>query len=222
VVFKAFLGLACLLGVLGAALFGAAGTLDYVQAWVLLATFGTGTLAITIYLAVRDRALLARRVAAGPIAERTRVQQVIQSIASLAFLAVFVIAGLDRRHGWSHVPRVAVAAGDVLVVVGLAFVALVFRANTFTSATIEVARDQTVISNGPYAVVRHPMYAGALLMLLGVPVALGSWWAALALVPLSAVIIARLLDEERVLVRELAGYEAYRTRVRHRLVPYVW
>jgi protein-S-isoprenylcysteine O-methyltransferase Ste14 len=219
---KAFLGLTFLLAVLGAALFGTAGTLDYWQAWAFLATFGAATLAITIDLAIRDRALLARRVAAGPTAERSRIQQVIQSIASLAFLAIFVIAGLDRRWGWSRVPRGVSIAGDVVVALGLGIVALVFRANTFTSATIEVATDQKVISTGPYAVVRHPMYAGAFLMLLGVPLALGSWWAAPAILPLYAVIVVRLLDEERVLVRELAGYDAYRAKVRYRLVPFVF
>ena len=219
---KALFGLAFLLGVVAAALLGAAGTLDYWQAWAFLATFGAVTLAITVYLAVRDPALLARRTKAGPLAEPTRVQQVIQSIASLAFLAVFVIAGLDHRFAWSHVPGAIAAVGDALVAIGLAIVALVFRANTYTSATVQVEREQVVISSGPYAVVRHPMYAGAFVMLLGVPLSLASWFAAPALVPLVAVIVVRLLDEERVLARELAGYDDYRQRVRSRLIPGVW
>lgn len=219
---KAFLGLAFLLGVLAAALFGAAGTLDYWQAWAFLATFGTVTLAITIYLAVRDPALLARRTNAGPLAEPTRTQQVIQSLASLAFFAMFVIAGLDHRFAWSRVPEAVALVGDALVAIGLALVALVFRANTYTSATVQVERAQVVISTGPYAVVRHPMYAGAFVMLLGVPVALASWFAAAALVPIVAAIVVRLLDEERVLARDLARYDDYRQRVRSRLIPGVW
>ena len=219
---KAFLGLAFLLAILAAALLGAAGTVAYWQAWAFLATFGGATLAITIDLAVHDRALLARRVAGGPTAEPTRTQKVIQSFASLAFLGIFVLAGRDDRYGWERLPEAVAIAGDAVVLAGLAIVARVFRANTFTSATVEVARDQQVVTTGPYAVVRHPMYAGAFLMLLGVPPALGSLLAYLGVVPLYAVIVARLLDEERVLVRELPGYDAYRARVRHRLVPRGW
>ncbi len=150
------------------------------------------------------------------------MQQVIQSVASLAFLGVFVVAGLDRRYGWSHVPLAAVIAGDALVLLGLGIVALVFRANTYTSATIDVAGSQHVVSTGPYAIVRHPMYAGACLMMLGAPLALGSWATAPTVIPLYVAIAWRLLDEERVLVRDLDGYAAYRTHVRYRLVPFVW
>lgn len=106
--------------------------------------------------------------------------------------------------------------------VGFAVVFLTFRANSFTSATVRVAEGQPLVDRGPYAVVRHPMYAGALLMLAVTPVALGSWWAELAVVPLVAAIAARLLDEERYLGAHLAGYEDYRRRVRYRLVPYAW
>lgn len=219
---RALLGLAFLLAVLAAALFGSSGALDYWQAWAFLATFAVATLAITIFLAVRDPALLARRTKAGPLAEPTRVQQVIQAIASLAFVAVFVVAGLDRRFGWSHVPTALAVTGDALVLAGLAIVALVFRANTYTSATVQVESEQQLVSTGPYALVRHPMYAGAFVMLAGLPLALASWFSAPALVPLFVVIVVRLLDEERVLARDLAGYDAYRQRVRYRLVPGVW
>ena len=165
---QALLGFAFLLGVIAAALFVSAGTVDYWQAWAFLAVFGAMTLAITIDLAVRDPALLARRVAAGPVAERRRIQQVVQALASLAFLGVFVVAGLDRRRGWSTLPAGVVICGDVLVADELGAVALVLRANSHTSAVIVVERGQALISTGPYAVVRHPMYAGALLMMLGV------------------------------------------------------
>ena len=222
VLVKAFLGLAFLLATLAAALLLPAGTMAYWQAWAFLGTFAAATLAITIDLALRDRALLARRVAAGPTAEPTRAQKWIQSLASLAFVATFVLAGLDRRYGWTTLPTAAAIVGDVLVLAGLAIVAVVFRANTFTSATVEVARDQHVVTTGPYGVVRHPMYAGAFVMLLGVPLALGSPLAYAGVLPLYAVIVVRLLDEEHLLARELPGYEAYRTKVRYRLVPHVW
>jgi protein-S-isoprenylcysteine O-methyltransferase Ste14 len=219
---KAVIGLAFLLVVVAAALFVPAGTLSYWQAWLFLATFGSATLAITIYLAVVDPALLARRVAGGPVAEQKHTQQVIQSVASLAFIAVFVLGGLDRRFEWSHEPTALAIVGNTLVALGLGGVALVFRANTFTSATIAVEREQKLVSTGPYAIVRHPMYACAFVMMLGVPFAIGSYVALPAIVPLYIAIIVRLLDEEETLVRELAGYTDYRAKVRYRLVPFVW
>ena len=219
---RAFAGLVFLLGVLAVALFVGAGTFAYWQAWVFLSVFTTAVASITIDLARRDPALLARRVQAGPIAETTRAQKRIQSLASLAFLGTFVVSALDQRAGGARPPAVFVVFGDGLVAFGLWLVFRVFRANTFTSATIEVASGQHVVSTGPYATVRHPMYSGALLFLLGVPLALGSYWGLLGLPPLAAVIIWRLLDEERYLSRNLAGYEAYRGRVRYRLAPRIW
>jgi protein-S-isoprenylcysteine O-methyltransferase Ste14 len=146
----------------------------------------------------------------------------LQGLASLAYLAVFVVAGLDHREGWSRVPVAAVVAGDALVVLGMFVVFRVFRANTFTSAVVEVHRDQQVVSTGPYAVVRHPMYSGALVMMIGVPIALGSWWSLVPVAAMAAVIVVRLLDEEHLLANQLPGYGAYRRRVKHRLVPRVW
>lgn len=215
-------GLAFLIAALGAALFGPARTFDYWQAWVFLAVFGIATAAITIYLARRDPALLARRVHAGPTAEHKPLQKWIQGLASLAFLAVFVVSALDHRAGWSHVPPAVAVAGDVLVALGLLLVFCVFRANTFTSAIVEVGRDQQLVSTGPYAVVRHPMYAGGLVMMIGVPIALGSWWGLLPVSAMVAAIVGRLLDEEALLVASLPGYAEYRRRVKHRLVPRVW
>ena len=217
---QAALGLAFLLGVLAAILIGIAG-LAYWQAWVFLAVFGAATTAITIELARRDPALLARRVHAGPLAEPTARQKLIQAFASLAFLALFAIAAFDHRHG-ADVPIALAIAGDALVAIGLWIVARVFRANTFTAATIGVEHDQRVVSTGPYAIVRHPMYAGALVMLAGVPLALGSWWAVLAVPAMTLVIVWRLRDEERQLAADLAGYAEYRTHVKYRLIPFVW
>jgi protein-S-isoprenylcysteine O-methyltransferase Ste14 len=219
---QAFGGLLFLVVVLGLALFIPAGTLDYWQAWLFLAVFFVSVLAITLYLMRHDPALLARRVQAGPVAETRRGQQVIQGLASLAFLGIFVVSGLDRRFGWSAVPVWAVLLGDVVVAVGLWMVFLVFKENSFTSAVIEIGESQSLVSTGPYAVVRHPMYAGAMLMLLGVPPALGSWWAWLMIVPMLVVIVLRLLDEEAFLVESLPGYGEYRERVRFRLLPGVW
>ena len=219
---KAVAGFVFLFAALAAALFAPAQSLDYWQAWVFLAVFATAGALITVDLARRDPALLARRVQAGPAAEPTRRQKWIQGLASLAYLATFVVAGFDPRAGWSHVPVAAVMAGDALVVLVMFVVFRVFRANTYTSAVVEVHRDQQVVSTGPYAVVRHPMYAGALVMMIGVPLALGSWWGFLPVAAMAAVIVARLLDEERLLADQLPGYAEYRRRVQHRLVPRVW
>jgi len=221
-ILEAFAGLGFLLAVLATALFLAAGTFDYWQAWVFLGVFALAVTAITLDLVRRDRALLARRVKAGPLAEPTLPQKLLQAAASLAFIALFVVSGLEQRGAWSRVPSALVLAGDALVGVGLYVVFKVFRENTFTSAVIEVEAEQRVVSTGPYAVVRHPMYSGALLMLLGVPPALASVWAFVPLAVLLAVIIVRLLGEEAELAVRLPGYRAYQAQVRHRLIPHVW
>lgn len=219
---RSFAGLIFLLAVMSAALYFAGGGAGYWQAWTFLTVFGVCVLLITLYLMVKDRALLERRTQAGPVAEQRGIQQIIQAIASLAFIAVFIVSALDHRFGWTNPPDWAVPLGNALVALGLLIVFFVFRENTFTSGTIEIAKDQHVISTGPYALVRHPMYAGALIMLAGVPLALDSWAGLLALIPLKLAIMARAVDEERFLAEQLPGYDAYRAKVRNRLMPLVW
>ena len=123
---------------------------------------------------------------------------------------------------WSSVPPYLTALGDILIVVGFYLVFLVFRENSFASGTIEIGDDQRVIASGPYALVRHPMYVGALVMLVGVPLALGSSWGLVAIVPMTIVLVARLLDEEKFLARNLAGYSEYQSKVRYHLLPLIW
>ena len=164
---KSILGLAFLLAFLGFMLFVSAGTLNYWQAWLYLAVFGVSTLFVTLYLMRYDQKLLASRVAAGPTAETQKTQQVIQSLASLFFILIFIVAGLDTRFHWSAVPSVLSVIADVFVGLGFYIVFLVFKENSYTSATIEVAKDQKVITTGPYNVVRHPMYTGVVLLLPG-------------------------------------------------------
>jgi len=219
---KAVLGLTALVIVLGIAIFVPAGTLAYWQGWLYLLVFVGSAGIITVYLWRNDPQLLQRRVNAGPTAEQQTSQKVIQALASLSFVAIFVVSGLDHRYGWSRVPLAIVILGDVLVLAGFFAVFLVFRENSFSSATIEVAAEQRVISTGPYAVVRHPMYAGAFIMLLGTPPALGSWLGLVPALLLMLVIVWRLLDEERLLASELPGYRDYMTKVRFRLVPWLW
>ena len=203
---KAFRGLLFLLLVMAALLFIPAGTLDYWQAWTFLAVYFVSSLAITLYLIKNDPKLLERRMSAGPTAEKETTQKIIMLFASLGFIGLFVFPALDHRFAWSHVPPYAALAGDVLVVLGWLAIFFVFKENTFTSATIELAPDQRVISTGPYAFVRHPMYAGGIIMLLGVPIALSSWWGLLVIVAMMPALIWRLFDEEKFLARNLQGY----------------
>jgi protein-S-isoprenylcysteine O-methyltransferase Ste14 len=219
---KGFLGLLCLFAVMAALLFGTAGTLDYWQAWVYLAVYFAASLAITLYLVRNDPELLARRMRGGPTAEKRPVQRLIMLLASAGFIGLAVVPALDRRFGWSQLPAALALAGDGLMVLGWVGIYLVFRENSFAAATIEVAPDQRVVSTGPYAVVRHPMYATALVMLLGIPIALGSWWGVLVMAAILPALLWRLLDEERFLAINLPGYRDYQARVRYRLVPLVW
>jgi protein-S-isoprenylcysteine O-methyltransferase Ste14 len=211
-----------LIGVLGVGIFASAGTLGFGPGWVYLAVFGSCTSGITLWLILNDRALLERRVQAGPVAETRASQKVIQSLAGLLFVGLFVGSGLDDRFGWTLVSDEVVALSDLLVALGFWIVFLVFRANTYTSGTIEVAHGQKVIDHGPYALVRHPMYSGGGLLILATPPALGSWAALPLSVGLILVLVARIVDEERFLEANLEGYRAYREKVRWRLVPWVW
>lgn len=219
---QALRGMAQLTVVMGIAIFVSAGTWRYPEGWTFLLAFVGSSVFITRYLMKHDPKLLQRRVEAGPGAEKRNSQKVIQIFASIAFLSVIIVPSLDHRFAWSRVPWWVVAAGDALVLLGFWFVFLVFRENSFTSAVIEVDAEQKVIDTGPYAHVRHPMYAGALLLLAGIPLALGSWWGLLTLVPFTGIIAVRLLDEERFLSKELPGYTAYRVKIRYRLIPHVW
>lgn len=219
---RAFAGLFNLLVCAALLIFVPAWTLDYWQAWLLLLVFFGSSFCITLYLMKNDRGLLERRTKAGITEEKEAGQKAIQFFAALAFAAMFVVPAFDRRFRWSNAPPWADLFGDMLVAIGFYIVFLVFKENTFTSAVIEVATEQRLISTGPYAVVRHPMYAGSLVLMLGVPLALGSWWGVLTIVPMLLVITLRLLDEERFLKRSLPGYSEYQSRVKHRLVPLVF
>jgi protein-S-isoprenylcysteine O-methyltransferase Ste14 len=216
---RAGISLGVLALVMGLLLFVPAGTVRYWQAWTYLTVFFAASAGITAYLAKRDQALLARRMTGGPTAEKQTSQKIIMSLAGLGFIALLAGSGLDFRVEGASAPPVVVALGDVLTVVGFSVIYLVYRENTFTSATIEVAKDQTVVSTGPYAVVRHPMYAGGLLYLIGTPLALGSYWGLAALGLIIPAIIWRLLDEEQFLAKSLPGYDAYRAKRRWRLIP---
>jgi protein-S-isoprenylcysteine O-methyltransferase Ste14 len=219
---KALLSLVALAVSMGLLLFAPAGTAQYWQAWLYLGIFTGASLLTTLYLIKNDPALLKRRMTGGPTAEKETTQKIIMLFASIGFIGLLVVPALDHRFGWSMAPFPVVIAGETLVAIGFYFIFLVYRENTFTSATIEVAKDQKVISTGPYALVRHPMYASAFLYLIGTPLALGSYWGLLALLFMISVLIWRLFDEEKFLAKNLPGYREYQKQVQHRLVPYVW
>jgi len=219
---RAWVALAVLALVMGLLLFVPAGTVRYWQAWVYLSIFTGASVLTTVYLMRKDRALLQRRMSGGPTAEKRPAQKFIMLCTSIGFIALLVVPALDHRCGWSAVPLGAVVAGDMLVAIGYYLISLVYRENTFTSATIEVAADQKVISTGPYAIVRHPMYASGFLYLLGMPLALGSYWGLVPIAAMMPFLIWRLFDEERLLASKLPGYTEYQKQVRHRLVPFVW
>jgi protein-S-isoprenylcysteine O-methyltransferase Ste14 len=219
---KALASVAIVVLVMAALLLVAAGTVDYWQAWIFLAVYFGSSLAITLYLMRADRKLLERRMRGGPRAEKDPTQKRIMALTSVGFIALIVVPALDHRFAWSHMSPYVSVAGDVLVVLGFVAVLFVFRENSFSSATIEMAPDQRVISTGPYALVRHPMYAGALILLLGIPIALGSWWGLLVVAAMLPALIWRLINEEDFLAEHLPGYVDYQSRVRYRLIPQVW
>ena len=205
-----------------ALIFLTAGTWDYWQGWLFLAVFAASTAGFTLYLAIFDKPLLERRLRAGPWHEQRRSQQVIVSLVYVAFFAFLILPILDYRYGLSRVsPRVSVI-GNAIIVLSFLAIFRVVRVNSWAASNVRVEAGQQVIDTGPYAHVRHPMYASAIWLFVGIPLALGSWWTLALLVPLIPVLMWRLLDEEKLLARELPGYAEYMRRVRYRLIPHVW
>ena len=219
---KVFVGFLQLFFGLAVLLFLSTWALDYWQAWVFLAVYSLSVLAVTLDLMKNDPKLLERRIIAKPGSEKRRNQKILNFLISKALIVAVVIPAIDHRYAWSAVPPYWVATGDILVALGFLINFFVFKENTFASAIIEVGTGQKVIATGPYALVRHPMYLGWLVTFLGVPLALGSWWGLFTIIPITLVIVWRLLDEEIFLVKELPGYSEYRNRVRYRLLPFIW
>ncbi len=219
---RALAGFTFLFMVIAVVFFGSAGSLHDGRAWSMLAVFFGCAAAITVWLWFHDKALLERRVKAGPGFEPDPMQNIVQALAGLVFLTTFAVPGLDRRFGDAHVPLAVSLAGDGMIAIGFLIVFFTFRANTFTAGVVQIVEGQHVIDSGPYAVVRHPMYAGALVMMAGVPLALGSWWGLIPAALFVPVLVWRLIREEAFLAANLAGYGDYRKRVRYRLAPLVW
>ena len=200
-------------------LFLPAGSLVYWQAWVYLGVLFIPMIFVVNYFITRDPGLLERRMRAR---EKYETQKRIQGIAGVIFFLGFLIPGLDYRFKWSEVPVPIILAADVIVVLGYFLIFLVFRENSYTSRIIDVERGQRVITTGPYAIIRHPMYLGVTLMFLATPLALGSWWAVPIFLLLPVFLIFRIRNEEEVLIHELPGYADYCQNVKYRLIPWVW
>jgi len=207
---------------LAALLCGVAGTLAYWQGWLFLAVFTGASIAIGLYFARHDPALIERRIKAGPRAEQVPAQKIIIALLMVGFLLLVVLPALDHRWHWSSVPVWLAIVGDAGIVASFAIFFMVMKQNSYAASTITVEAGQPVVSTGVYALVRHPMYAGALLLIISIPLALGSYWGLLLLVLLVPLLAWRLLDEERFLARNLPGYPDYQRRVRYRLVPLIW
>jgi len=199
-----------------------AGTFDYWRGWAFIAVFAVSTILPSIYLAATNPAALKRRMQAGPAAETRPLQKIIITVAFFSIGGMIVVSALDFRFVWSSVPAAVSVVGDVLVVVGLLIAMITTIQNGYAAANINVESDQTVVSTGLYSVVRHPMYFGNVVLMIGVPLALGSYWGLLFVIPGLVVLATRILDEEKVLAHELTGYTDYEQRVHYRLVPGVW
>ncbi|MGA9585948.1 MAG: isoprenylcysteine carboxylmethyltransferase family protein [Terracidiphilus sp.] len=216
---KAVGGLFYIFIAISALIFLSAWAFQYWQAWTFLAVFMISISAVFIYLAKCDPSLLARRI---KTSEQEQSQKIIRFLINLAFAATVIVSALDHRFAWSEMRLGVIFIGEAVVLLGVIVIFVVFKENTFTAQTVEVEAGQTVVSTGPYALVRHSMYVGGLVFMLGIPPALGSWWGMLMILLFTPAIAWRILSEEKLLVRDLPGYLEYCNKVRYRLVPLVW
>jgi protein-S-isoprenylcysteine O-methyltransferase Ste14 len=206
---------------IGLALFLSAGTINYWQAWVYLGVSAASSVPLTLHV-VNDPILLENRTKAGPTAERRPLQKIIAACIAIPYVAAFVVPGLDYRFGWSSVPAWLSVVGDFSIIAAMWMVYRVFKENSYGSATVEITQDQKVISTGPYAIVRNPMYSSAAVYFIAMALALGSYW---GLIPAALMILGfvwRLFDEEKFLAQNLPGYTDYCAKVRWHLIPGVF
>lgn len=203
-------------------LFIPAWTVHYWQAWLYLAVSLASTVTVMIYLMIYDQPLLERRLNAGPAAEQESSQRNIIRACVITFLIVLVVSGLEFRIQHGDPDMIGIAAGNALIVLCHTTIWRVYRENSFAAATVQVESSQDLVCSGPYSIIRHPMYLGAVLGLVGTPLALSSSWAAAPVAVLILLIVLRIRDEERVLTGQLQGYREYMNHVHYRLIPLVW
>lgn len=209
----------CGLLLVGLLLFLPAGTLDYTGGWLLIGLLFGPMLVAGFVMFFKSPAFLTKRL---DVKEKQATQKGVLALSGLMFIAGFVVAGLDHRFGWSRMPMAVTMISAVLFLLAYGLYAEVMRENAYLSRTIRVEAGQQVVDTGLYGIVRHPMYMATLLLFLMMPLVLGSWYALVIFAAYPAIIILRLKDEEALLTRELPGYEAYRQRVKYRLIPFIW
>lgn len=210
---------ACGAALVGLLIFLPAGSVHYVRGWLLMALLFIPMLIAGFVMLFKSPAFLEKRL---DTKEKQATQKGVLAFSGLMFIGGFVVAGLDFRFGWSHVPNAVVIAASALFLLAYALYAEVMRENAYLSRTIKVEEGQTVVDTGLYGVVRHPMYSATVLLFLMIPLILGSWYALIVFAFYPAIIIVRLKDEEDLLSRELAGYEDYKKKVKYRLLPFIW
>jgi protein-S-isoprenylcysteine O-methyltransferase Ste14 len=207
---------------LAVVLFAPAGTFEFWPAWIYGFVFVAGTAAMSIYFLIYDPELIRRRMHVGPGAETEPAQKIIMNLVLAGFLMLIIIPGLDYRWQWSNVPAWLILVSNDIVALSFVVFFFVMKQNSYAASTITVEPGQPVVSTGLYGIVRHPMYSGALLLLIFTPLALGSYWGLLVAALMLPALIWRLLDEERYLKLHLPGYTDYCRRLRYRLIPHLW
>lgn len=205
--------------VLGLLVLAPAGTFDFWQFYVYTGILIIPMTFVLFYFLKKDPQFMERRTRAE---EKEKAQKIIQIVFSFIFLSGFVVPGLDKRFGWSEIPVYIVLMADIVILLGYLLIFFVFRQNSYASRVVEVDESQKVISTGLYSIVRHPMYLGVLIMYLPTPLALGSWWGLITMAGIPLALVLRILNEEKVLCRELPGYTEYCKKTKYRLIPFVW
>ena len=204
---------------LGVLLFLPAGTLAWQNGWLFMAVLFLPMFGAGLVMMAKNPTLLRKRLDAK---EKEAEQKTVLMLSAVMFLAGFILAGLDHRFGWSHMPRAFVIAGVAIFLLSYLLYAEVLRENTYLSRTIEVQEGQKVIDTGLYSIVRHPMYAVTIFLFLAMPLILGSWPAFVVFLIYPAIMVKRIRNEEQVLEKGLPGYREYKQRVRYRILPFIW
>ena len=203
----------------GAMLFIPAGTLKYTNAWIFLGLLFIPIFILGIVLFIKAPNLLQKRLDGK---ENEKTQKGVVALSGLCFFGGFIVAGLDYRFSWTHIPTWGVILGSIVLLASYTLYAEVMRENTYLSRKIEIQKDQKIIDSGLYGIVRHPMYAVTIWLFLSIPIVLGSLWSLLCFLPYIPIIIVRIINEEKVLESGLKGYSDYKKRVKYRLIPFIW
>ena len=203
----------------GVLVFLPAGSFEYKNGWLFVALLFIPMFFLGVVMLIKAPALLRRRLDSK---EKESTQKGVVAVAGLIFLAGFVVAGLDYRFGWSHIPSAVVWVAAIMLLISYGMYAEVMRENAYLSRTVKVEEGQKLIDSGLYGVVRHPMYTATIVLFLSIPLVLGSLWSFALFLLYPAVIVVRVLNEEKVLEKELLGYREYKKKVKWRIIPFVW